>query len=190
MRLFLCAAALARLNRTDFKVRIYARRGARISTPRLDDADALEIRLDVTVLWCQCLARELEPRARHEPAEGGARVHGRGPAGAGLLRRVGVLPLGALGGGGPRRRGNSSPRTRTARVFVVYCSRRRRRDRCGFSSRARCTCRPRTTRPSPTTRRRSSGSRRRWRSCGPCDDIATSSKSAVLEFYSGTALDS
>ena len=26
---------------------------------RLDDADALEIRLDVTVLWCQCLAREI-----------------------------------------------------------------------------------------------------------------------------------
>ena len=34
---------------------------------RLDDADALEIRLDVTVLWCQCLARELSRELATNP---------------------------------------------------------------------------------------------------------------------------
>ena len=56
MRLLLCAALshalIAPISRAP------PRRGTHLNS-RLDDADALEIRLDVTVLWCQCLAREL-----------------------------------------------------------------------------------------------------------------------------------
>ena len=43
-----------------------ARRSTHLRS-RLDDADALEIRLDVTVLWCQCLARELSRELATNP---------------------------------------------------------------------------------------------------------------------------
>ena len=43
-----------------------ARPAATQSTER-QDADALEIRLDVTVLWCQCLARELSRELATNP---------------------------------------------------------------------------------------------------------------------------
>ena len=43
-----------------------ARRSTHLCS-RLDDADALEIRLDVTVLWCQCLARELSRELSTNP---------------------------------------------------------------------------------------------------------------------------
>ena len=70
MRLFLCAAVahalIAPIPRQSTHLRAPPRRRTHLRS-RLDDADALEIRLDVTVLWCQCLARELSRELATNP---------------------------------------------------------------------------------------------------------------------------
>ena len=70
MRLLLCAALshalIAPIPRQSTHLRAPPRRGTHLNS-RLDDADVLEIRLDVTVLWCQCLARELSRELATNP---------------------------------------------------------------------------------------------------------------------------
>ena len=73
MRLLLCAvlshalvAPITRAPQRSTHLRAPPRRGTPLNS-RLDDADALEIRLDVTVLWCPCLARELSRELATNP---------------------------------------------------------------------------------------------------------------------------
>ena len=73
MRLLLCAtlshafmAPISRAPQRSTHLRTPPRRRTPLNS-RLDDADALEIRLDVTVLWCQCLARELSRELATNP---------------------------------------------------------------------------------------------------------------------------
>ena len=48
-------------------LRKHSRDRARAFAAPDDDIDALEVRLDVTILWCHCLARELCRELTHNP---------------------------------------------------------------------------------------------------------------------------
>ena len=72
-----------------------ARRSTHLRS-RLDDADALEIRFDVTVLWCQCLARELSRELATNPLKEVPGFTGADLRALGLLRFASASCLSVL----------------------------------------------------------------------------------------------
>ena len=79
-------------------LRKHSRDRARAFAAPDDDIDALEVRLDVTILWCHCLARELCRELTHNPPKavpGFTRVTKDLPDGRSV---EGVVPKGAQPG--------------------------------------------------------------------------------------------